>query len=63
MKLWVPVAFVAVIAVAYGVFYLMSVDQSLAGSPLGLANILGLATVFVGLIAAGLIIKRAKPHE
>ncbi len=63
MKFWIPVAVIAVIAISYALFYFLSTDSALGSSPFGLVNIVGLGSVFIGLVAAGLLIKRARPHE
>lgn len=48
---------------AYAVIYLIGVTETQGASSLGLANSVGLLAVFVGLIAAGLIFRRATPHR
>ncbi len=61
MKLWVPVALGGVIAFAYAFFYLLSSAEAQSATSFGLANSVGLAVVFVGIIAAGFILRRASP--
>lgn len=63
MKLWVPVALGGLIAIAYAFFYELSVAESHGASSFGLANSVGLVAVFVGLIAAGVILRRATPPQ
>ena len=63
MKLWAPLAVIGVVAAAYALFYVLSISQGAGGSSFGLVNSLGLVTVVIGLVAAMLIIKRAKPHQ
>ena len=63
MKVWVPVAIVAMIVGAYAFFYLLSVSETQGATSIGLANSVGLLAVFVGLVAAGLMMRRATPHQ
>jgi hypothetical protein len=63
MKVWIPVALGGAIFLAYAFFYtLSSADASGAGS-IGLVNSVGLVAVFLGLIVAGLLLRRATPHQ
>ncbi len=61
MKAWVPVATVALVAVAYAFFYELSAVENEGSLSLGLANVAGLAAVLVGLVAAGFILRRGGP--
>ncbi len=61
MKFWVPVVLVGVIVLAYAFFYVLSSTESQGATSFGLANSVGLAVVFVGLVAAGVILRRATP--
>ncbi|MBI3840674.1 MAG: hypothetical protein HY297_01760 [Thaumarchaeota archaeon] len=63
MKVWVPVALGGVIAFAYGFFYFLSTVQAQGASAFGITNTVGLAAVFIGLVAAGLILRRATPPQ
>ena len=63
MKVWIPVALGAMIIGAYAFFYILSVSETQGATSIGLANSVGLVAVFVGLIAAGLIMRRATPHQ
>lgn len=51
------------IAAAYAFFYFISAADSQGAGSLGIANTMGLAGVFVALLAAGLIFRRATPHQ
>ena len=62
MKVWIPMALGGAIVLAYAFFYSLSADASGAGS-IGLVNSIGLIAVFVGLILAGLLLRRATPPE
>ena len=61
MKGWVPMAIGGLIVCAYALFYAVSTTEG-AGS-IGLANTVGLLAVFVGLIAAGILFRRATPPQ
>jgi hypothetical protein len=57
MKAWVPLALGGVVVLAYAVFYLMGSFEGQEAS-FGLVNSIGLATVFVGVVAAIVIMRR-----
>lgn len=61
MKRWVPLALGGVITFGYFFFYVLSSAENQGATSFGLANSLGLVVVFVGIIAAGLILRRAIP--
>lgn len=61
MKLWIPIAFAAVIVLAYVLFFVMSEFETQGASSFGMANTVGLLVVFVGVIAAGVLLRRASP--
>lgn len=63
MKLWIPVALGGLIVVAYAMLYAISVSESRGTSSIGIANVVGLVGVFVALIAAGFIMRRATPQR
>ncbi len=63
MKLWVPVALGGLIVFAYAFFYVLSSVETQGATSIGLANSVGLVAVFIGLIAAGLLFRRATPHQ
>jgi membrane associated rhomboid family serine protease len=63
LKLWVPVALGGLIAFAYGYFYFISSVETQGASSFGVANSVGLAGVFIGLIVAGLLLRRASPPQ
>ena len=63
MKTWIPVAVGTVLVLAYVFFYAMSSTETQGASSLGLANSVGLIAVFVGVIAAGLLLRRASPPQ
>ncbi len=62
VKLWIPVAVGGLIVGAYALFYALSASEPEGASSIGLANSVGLVAVFIGLIAAGLLMRRAAPH-
>jgi len=63
MKLWIPVALGGVIVLAYVFFYALSSAEAQGATSIGLANSIGLVAVFIGLIAAGLLLRRATPPQ
>jgi hypothetical protein len=63
MRPWIPVAIGGMIVVAYAFFYALSAAESQGASSIGIANSVGLVGVFVALIAAGFILRRATPHQ
>jgi hypothetical protein len=63
MKLWIPVALGGLVVGAYAFLYALSSSQTEGAASIGLANSVGLVAVFVGLVAAGLILRRATPPK
>ena len=63
MKRWIPISVVAVIVLAYVFLYAMSTTETEGATSLGLANSVGLFAVLVGVIAAGLLLRRASPPQ
>ena len=63
MKLWVPLALGGMITFAYLFFYFLSSAGAEGASSFGLANSVGLVAVFIGLIAAGVLFRRATPPQ
>jgi hypothetical protein len=61
LKLWVPLALAAVIGFAYFFFYILSSLETQGTTAFTLANSVGLAVVFLGVVAAGLVLRRASP--
>jgi Ni/Fe-hydrogenase subunit HybB-like protein len=61
LKVWVPVALGALITVAYVLFYFLNSVESRGATSFGLVNAVGLVAVVVGIIAAGMILRRASP--
>jgi len=49
--------------IAYAVVYEIGVTETSGAASVGFANSVGLLAVFVGLIAAGFIMRRATPHR
>jgi len=58
MKTWVPVALGGMVILAYGLFYLLGTFESQGVSSFGIANMVGLVAVFVGVIGAAVIMRR-----
>jgi len=63
LKLWIPIAVGAVIIIAYTFFYTLSVTEPQGVTSFDLTNSVGLVVVLVGVIAAGLVIRRASPSK
>ncbi|MDG6951455.1 MAG: hypothetical protein JRN12_06405 [Nitrososphaerota archaeon] len=63
MKIWVPVAVGGLIVIAYALFFAMSAAEPRGATSFGIANSVGLVGVFVALIAAGFIFRRATPQR
>ncbi len=63
LRLWLPVAGVALLVVAYAYFYALSSVETQGSASIGLANVVGLAAGVVGLIVAGMLFKRGTPGD
>ncbi|HYA55390.1 MAG TPA: hypothetical protein VED22_01195 [Nitrososphaerales archaeon] len=63
MKLWIPIAVGAVIIIAYTFFYMISATEPQGATSFDLTNSIGLIVVLVGVVAAGLVIRRASPSK
>jgi uncharacterized membrane protein YidH (DUF202 family) len=63
LKLWVPVAVVGLIVIALAYYYAIGATESQGASSYSLANFVGLILVVVGVVAAGLVMRRATPHQ
>jgi len=62
MKLRVIAAFALVVVLAYVLFFALDSMGSQGSSAFGLVNVVGLTTVVVGVLAAGIIMRRtARP--
>ena len=61
MKLWLPVAALLLFIVAYAYFYALSAVETQGSASIGLANVVGLMAVIVGLIVAGMLFRRRAP--
>jgi len=61
MRLRVPVALVFVALVVCAYLYWLASSASQAASSVGIANLAGLVLVFAGILAAGLVLRRASP--
>ena len=61
MRFWLPITLGCVILAAYAYFYQLTVLEARGASSVGLANTAGILVVFVGIIAAGLILRRVAP--
>ena len=58
MRVWPLAAFAAVVTLGYLLFFALDSLQGRGANALGLANVVGLVTVAVGLVAAVAILRR-----
>jgi len=58
LRTWVIAAFVAVVAVAYLLFFVLDSLESQGSGAFGLINAVGLLTVVIGIAVAGVILRR-----
>jgi len=58
---WAPIALLAALLVAFAAVYELTSTGKGGGSSLGVVNIVGLASVVVGVAAAGIILRRSSP--
>ena len=63
MKLWIPAALACLIVLAYAFFYLLSATEPQGATSFDIANSVGLVVVLVGVIAAGFVLRRARPPQ
>lgn len=63
MKRWIPVALGGVIVLAYAFFYALTSVETQGATSIGVANSIGLVVVLIGLVSAGLLLKRATPQQ
>jgi hypothetical protein len=63
MKRWIPVALGGVIVLAYTFFYALTSVETQGATSIGVANSIGLVVVLIGLVSAGLLLKRATPQQ
>jgi len=63
VKLWIPVVFLGLAILAYAFFYVLTATESQGASSFYLTNMVGLAVFVIGVVAAGLVMRRAAPHS
>ena len=61
MRLWIPLVAAGLAVLVYAFFYLLGATEAQGATSFYLANIVGLVVVVVGVVAAGLVIRRAHP--
>ena len=61
MNVWVPLALGCVIFAAYAYLYQITAIGAEGASSVGMTNYAGLVVVFVGIVVAGLVLRRASP--
>lgn len=62
MRLWPILALVAIVLSAYAFFYVLGSLSGQGSTPFGLVNTVGLLAVIIGVAAAFVILRRAKPQ-
>ncbi len=63
MKLWIPIAVVGLLIIAIIYYYAIGATESQGANSYTLANDVGLIVVVIGVVAAGLVMRRASPHQ
>ncbi len=63
MRRWIPFTLGCVIVVAYAYLYQLTLLEAQGSAAIGMANLAGLLVVFVGVVAAALILRRASPPK
>ncbi len=63
MKAGVPVAVAVMALIAFSAIYYITTAGRHGGNELTVVNSVGLVAVFVGVVAAGLILRRASPPQ
>jgi len=61
LKRRIPLALLCAAAASFVLLYLLGTFQEGKGSSVGMANLAGLLLVLCGIVAAGLILRRASP--
>jgi len=61
LRLWIPLALVIVVVAAYLSFYLIDYTENQGSTAFQLVNDVGIIAVVIGVIAAGLVLRRATP--
>jgi len=61
LRLWLPIAGVALLVIAYAYFYELSSVEAQGSASIGIANVVGLVVVVVGLVVAGVLFRRRAP--
>jgi hypothetical protein len=63
VKLWIPIAVVGLIIIAVIYYFAIGATESQGATSYSLANDVGLIVVVIGVVAAGLVLRRATPHQ
>ena len=61
VRLWIPIALVGLAVLGYAFFYLLTATETQSATSFYLTNVVGLIVVVVGVIAAGIVIRRSGP--
>jgi len=60
MKLWIPILIFALAVLAILFYYALGAAEEQGATSFDLANSVGLIVVFVGVIAAGIVVRRGR---
>jgi hypothetical protein len=61
MRRWIPAALATLVILVVIFFYAISAMEQQGASSLGFANAVGLIVVVAGVVAAGMLLRRASP--
>ncbi len=63
MRLWIPITLIGLAVLGYLFYYALGASESQGVTSFTLANSVGLIVVVIGVIAAGFVLRRARPPE
>jgi len=63
MKLWIPIVLVGLAVLAIAFYYALGAAESQGATSFDLANSVGLVVVVIGVIAAGIVVRRGRRPE
>ena len=61
MRSWIALALGCAVVLVLAYVYLLNATVGQGASSIGLANTAGIILVLIGILAAGLVLKRARP--
>jgi uncharacterized membrane protein len=63
MKLWIPIVLGCLVVLAFVFLYVLNATGPQGDTSFEIVNSVGLAAVLVGVIAAGFVLRRARPPQ